>query len=175
MGTTFLWFYNGSLKPIWIYQFKAFLLLTLNQWKYNILRIVFYLESLEKGLTRSQTMHNLTEGKCAQQLCKHKDSPGPWLTSVAAFSKRGKGRGEGGREKGRRVLAAHAHTQCNVPLHDYRVHARPQRCSASEHLALYLHPKTTHASRGAKLPFHCACSKRNELHICPERHHPGIR
>lgn len=118
-------------KPIWTHQFKAFLP-NPNQWKCNVLRSLFCLESPEKGLTQNQTMHNLAEGKFPRQLCKHGDSPGPWLTSVAAFSKRGKGRGEKGGEKGRRVLEAH--TQRNVPLHDYHVHARPQRYSASEHL-----------------------------------------
>lgn len=99
-------------KPIRIHQFKAFLL-NPNQWKCSVLRSLLCLESLEKGLTQNQTMHNLAEGKFPRQLCKHRDSPGPWLTSVAAFSKRGKGRGEKGEEKGRRVLEAHTHTvQC---------------------------------------------------------------
>lgn len=107
-------------------------------------------------------MHNPAEEKFPQQLCKHQDSPGPWLTSVAAFSRKRKGMGERRGEKGRSVSSTH--TQCHVPLHDYLVHASPKGAQLLS-TQFCLHPKTPHASWGAKLPFHCACSREASSHL----------
>lgn len=148
-------------------------LLNLHWWKCNVLRFLFCLESLEKGLTQSQTMRNLAEGKFPQQLCKHKDSPGPWLTSVAAFSKEGKGRGEKGGEKGRNVLAAHTHNAM-CPCMTIKFMQDPKVLSFWA-LSSTFTQKPPMQAEGPSSLFTMHVAKRGELHICPERHHPGIR
>lgn len=112
-------------------------------------------------------MHNLAEEISTAAVQTPKNSPRPWLTSLIAFSKGRKQRGERGRK--RRKSVSNTHTQCHVPLHDYSSSA----CKTPKMLSLWAFSSTftqkpPMQAEGAKLPFHYACSKRAELHICPE-------
>lgn len=172
MGTTFLWFENGSSKPIQIHQLKA-CLINLNQWKCNAFRFLLCVESLEKR-SHSESNH-AQSGRGEISTTAVQTQRLTWtLTDICGSIFKGKETERRERErKRRRVLATHTHNaMCSCMTTKFMQDPRDAQSLSTQ---LYLHPKTTHASRGTTLPLHYACIKRAELHICPERHPPGIR